>query len=211
MIPSNHLILCQLLLLLPSIFPSIKVFSNESLFKSGGQSIGASASVLLMNIQDWLPLGLTGLTSLQPRGLSRVFSSTTVQKHQFFGTQLYFWSDFHICTLLLAYQLLYVTLGRWPILSKLFSSIAKWGYKRPIFSRLGEDQMKEIKVLVLSCVQLFSTPWTITRQAPLSMEFSRLEYWSGLPVPFPGDFPNSGIEPRSLYHLSHQGRSNEII
>ena len=63
--PSNHLILCRPLLLLSSIFPRIRVFSNESqLFVSGGQSIGASASVLPMNIQDWVPLGLTGLISL---------------------------------------------------------------------------------------------------------------------------------------------------
>ena len=78
--PSNHLILCHPLLLLPSIFPSIRVFSNESALTSGGQSIGASAStsVLPMNIQDWFPLGLIGLISLQSKGLSRV------QNHQFF-------------------------------------------------------------------------------------------------------------------------------
>ena len=84
--PSNHLILCRPLLLPPSIFPSIRVFSNDD-----GQSIGvsASASVFPMNIQDWSPLGWTGWISLQSKGLSRVFSNTTVQKHQFFGTQLY--------------------------------------------------------------------------------------------------------------------------
>ena len=90
MMPSNHLILCRPLLLLPSIFPSIRVFSYESaLFTSGGQSIGASASasVLPRNIQDWFPLRLTSLISLLSKGLSRVFSSTTVQKHQFFGAQ----------------------------------------------------------------------------------------------------------------------------
>ena len=78
--PSNHLILCHTLLLLPSIFPSIRVFSNESVFTLGGQSIGvsASASVLPMNIQDWFPLGWTGLIFLQSRGLSRVFSDTIV-------------------------------------------------------------------------------------------------------------------------------------
>ena len=67
-------------------------------FLSGGQSIGvsASASVLPMNIQDWFPLGLTGLISLQSRGLSRIFSNTAVQKHQFFGTQLSLWSSSHI-------------------------------------------------------------------------------------------------------------------
>ena len=86
--PSDHLILCYPLLLLHSIFPSIRVFSNSQLFTSGGQSIGVSAStsVLPMNIQDWFPLGWTGLISLQSKGLSRVFSNTTVQKHQFFSS-----------------------------------------------------------------------------------------------------------------------------
>ena len=85
--PSNHLILCRPLLLLPSIFPSIQVFPMSQFFTSGGQSIGvsASASILPMNIQDWSPLGWTGWISLQSKGLSRVFSNTTVQKHQFFG------------------------------------------------------------------------------------------------------------------------------
>ena len=90
--PSNHLIFCHPLLLLPSIFSSIRVFSNESglfqwvrsfpmsrLFASGGQSIGASASVLPMNIQVWCSLGLTSLILLQSKGLSRVFPSTTVR------------------------------------------------------------------------------------------------------------------------------------
>ena len=88
--PSKHLILCCPLLLLPPIPPSIRVFSKESVFASGGQSIGlsASASVLPMNTQDWSPLGWTGWISLQSKGLSTVFSNTTVQKHQFFGAQL---------------------------------------------------------------------------------------------------------------------------
>ena len=75
--PSNHLILCCPLLLLLSIFPSIRVFTNESLFTSGGQSIGASASVsvLPVNTQDWFHLGWTDLISLQSKGLSRVFST----------------------------------------------------------------------------------------------------------------------------------------
>ena len=73
-----------------SIFPSIRVFPMSQLFESGDQSTGASASVpvLPMNIQDWFPLGLTGLISLQSKGLSNFISKTTVQKHQFFGTQL---------------------------------------------------------------------------------------------------------------------------
>ena len=71
-------------------FPASGSFPMSHFFTSGGQSIGvsASASVLLMNIQDWFPLGWTGWFSLQSKGLSRVFSNTTLQKHQFFGTQL---------------------------------------------------------------------------------------------------------------------------
>ena len=73
-------------------FPASGSFQMSQFFTSDSQSIGtsASASVLPMNIQDWFPLGLTGLISLQPKGLSRVFSNTTVQKHQFFGIQLSF-------------------------------------------------------------------------------------------------------------------------
>ena len=96
--PSNHLILCHPLLFPPSIFPSIRVFSNESALPSGGQSTGVSAStsVLPVNTQDWSPLGWTGWISLQSKGLSRVFSNTTVQKHQFFGAQLSSQSNSHI-------------------------------------------------------------------------------------------------------------------
>ena len=88
--PSKHLILCHPFLLPPSILPSISVFPMGQFFTSGGQSTGvsASASVLPMNIQDWYPLGWTGWISLQSKGLPRVFSNTTVQKHQFFGAQL---------------------------------------------------------------------------------------------------------------------------
>ena len=88
--PSSHLILRCPLLLLPPIPPSIRVFSNESTLPWGGQSIGAPAlaSVLPMNTQDWSPLGWTGWISLQSKGLSRVFSNITVQKHQFFGAHL---------------------------------------------------------------------------------------------------------------------------
>ena len=81
---SNHLVLCHRpLLLLPSIFPSIRVFSNKSALCIRCQRIGVSAltPVLPMNIQDWFPLGWTGLLSLQSKGLSRVFSNTTAQKH----------------------------------------------------------------------------------------------------------------------------------
>ena len=81
--PSNHFILCHPLLLLPSIFPSIRVFQMSQLFTSGSQSIGVSASksVLPMNTQDWFPLGWTGCISLESKGLSRAFSNNAVQKH----------------------------------------------------------------------------------------------------------------------------------
>ena len=78
-------------------------FQMSQFFTSGSQSIGASASasVLPMNIQDWFPLELTGLISLQSKGLSRVFSNTTVQKYQFFSAQLSLWSNSHIHTWLM--------------------------------------------------------------------------------------------------------------
>ena len=80
----------------PQSFPASGSFPMNQLFTSDGQSIGASssASVLPMNIQGWFPLGLTDLISLQSKGLSRVFSNTTVQKHQFFGSQPSLWFIF---------------------------------------------------------------------------------------------------------------------
>ena len=109
--PSNC---CLPLLVMPSIFPSIRVFSNEVALRRrlgerlkkegmcvpGGQSSGASASasVLPMTVQGWFPLGLTGLISLLFKGLSRVFSNTTVQKRRFFGTPPPLCSHSHIYT-----------------------------------------------------------------------------------------------------------------
>ena len=97
--PSNRLILCHPFSCL-QFFPASGSFPISWLSTSGNQSIGASASssVLPMNIQGWSPLGLTGLISLESKGLSRVFSSTTVRKQQFFGTQLSLWSNSHIHT-----------------------------------------------------------------------------------------------------------------
>ena len=84
-------------LFLPSIFPSIRVFSKSRLFASGGQSVGASASasVLPKSFHGWFPLGLTGLISGQLKGLSKVFSNTTGQKHQFSTAQPSLWSNSH--------------------------------------------------------------------------------------------------------------------
>ena len=98
--PSSHLILCHPLFLLPPIPPSIRVFSNELTLRMRWPKFGVSAStsVLPMNTQDWSPLGWTGWISLQSKGLSRVFSNTTVQKHQFFSAQLSSQSNSHIHT-----------------------------------------------------------------------------------------------------------------
>ena len=82
-------------------FPASGAFQMSQFFASGGQITGASASVLPMNIQDWFPSGLAALISLQYKELSRVFSNTTVQKYQFFSTQLSLWSNSHIHTWLL--------------------------------------------------------------------------------------------------------------
>ena len=97
--PSNHLNLCR-----PLLFLAFNLSQHQGLFlPSGGQSIGtsASASVFPMNIQGWFPLGLTGLISLQSKGLLWVFSSTAVRKHQFFGSQHFLWYNCHIRTWLM--------------------------------------------------------------------------------------------------------------
>ena len=103
--PSSHLILCRPLLLLspPSVFPSIRVFSNESGLRIRWPEYWSFRFSLLMNIQDWFPLGMTGLISLQSSEHSRVFSSTTIQKHQLFPTQPFF---------MVKLSYLYITTGK---------------------------------------------------------------------------------------------------
>ena len=142
LMPSNHLILCCPLLLLPSIFPASRSFLMSQIFPSVSQSIGASASVLPMNIQDWFPSGLTGLISLQSKGLSRVFSNTTVQKYQFFVTQLYgptltfihdYWKNH--------------SLTRWAFVGKVMSLIFN------ILSRLVIAFLPRSKYLLISRLQ----------------------------------------------------------
>ena len=123
---SSHLILYYLLLL-PSVFPNIRVFSNELALWITWTRIGAStlASVLPMNIQGWYPLGLTVLI-LQSKGLSGAFSSTTIRKHQFFSTQPSLWSSSHIHTWLLKKI---IALTMWTFVSKvmflLFNALSR--------------------------------------------------------------------------------------
>ena len=108
---SSELVKCQPIMLSSVIpfsschqsFPASGSFPMSWLFESGDQIIEASTSALVLptNIQGWFPLGLTGLNSFMSKGPSRVFSNTTIQKHQFFGAQPSLWSNFHICTWLL--------------------------------------------------------------------------------------------------------------
>ena len=122
--PSNQIILCCPLVL-PSICPSIRVFSTESGFHIKYPKASASVSILPMDTQDWFPLELTGLI-LQSKTLSRVFCSNTIRKHQFFGAQSSLWSNSHILTWLLEKQVvfdytdLWLTLAR-PFVSKVMS------------------------------------------------------------------------------------------
>ena len=103
LMPFNHLILCHSLILLLSIFPSIRVFSDESALHIRWPKYWSFSFniVLPMSIQNWFLLGLTGLIFLQSKGRSRVFYSTTIWKHQFFGAQLSLWTNSHICIWLL--------------------------------------------------------------------------------------------------------------
>ena len=126
--PSNHLNFCCPFSCLQS-FPASGSFPVSQPFASGGQSTGASASasILPMNIQNWFPLVLTGLISLQSKGLSRVFSSTTVQKHQFFGSHPFILSSSHIHTWLLEKPELWLVqtfVGK--IMSLLFNTVSRF-------------------------------------------------------------------------------------
>ena len=97
-IPSNHFTLSQPFLPPPLIFPNIRVFSNESILHIMWPKYWSFSFNISLISQDWSPLGWTGWISLQSKGLSRVFSNTTVQKHQFFSAQLSLYSNSHILT-----------------------------------------------------------------------------------------------------------------
>ena len=119
----------------PPSFPASGSFPMSTLFVSSGQSIGASASasVLPMNMQGWFPLGLTGWISLQSKGLSRVFSSTTIPRHQFFGAQPSLWSNSHIHTRLLektiAFRNIVILFPAAPFLSTPASENSSWQHQ----------------------------------------------------------------------------------
>ena len=154
-------------------FPASRSFPVSWLFASGGQSIGASASasVLPMNIQDWFPLGWTALISLLSKGLSSVFSNTTVQKHQFLGAQPSFWSNSHIHTRLLEKPVLTTRIFVGKVMSLLFNMLSRLvtaflpRSKCLLISWLQSPsamilEPKKIKSLIVSIVShLFATKW----------------------------------------------------
>ena len=124
-------------------FPALGSFQMSQFFKSGGQSIGVSAStsVLPMNIQDWFPLGLTSLISLQSKGLSRVFSNTIVQKHQVFGTPFFLVQLSHP----------YMTAGKATALTR--QTLLAKSLLFNMLSRLVIAFLPRSKHLLLSCLQ----------------------------------------------------------
>ena len=135
----------------PQALPASGSFPMSQLFTSGGQSTGvsASASVLPMNIKDWFPLGCTGWISLQSKGLSRVFSNNTVQKHQFFSAQLSSQSDSHP----------YMTTGKtialtkWTFVGKVMSLLFN------MLSRLVITFLPRSKCLLISWLQCYHLQW----------------------------------------------------
>ena len=173
-------------------FPSIRVFSSEPALQSGGQSIGASASasVLPMNIHGWFPLGLTDLISLLSlKSLLQHHSlKASVLQHTAFFTKE-------------ASQ----TAPKGTDEFSVSTDANTICHQDSTPAHQGLEQVTGIVVAVLaaqSCLTLCdpmdcSPPWTVACQAPLSMGFSKQEYWSGLPFPFPEDLPDPGIEPRS--------------
>ena len=138
--PSNHLIFYLPVLLLPTIFPSIRVFSSELAHHIRWPKYMLKASVLPTNIQGWFPLGLSGWISLQSKGLSRVFSSTTVREHQFFSAQLSAWSNSHIHT--------------WP---RVYDSVVF-----SIFTELCDHQHNQL-------YRIFSSPAAAKSPVPLAV------------------------------------------
>ena len=150
--PSNQLILFIPYSSCLQSFPASGSFPVSRFFTSDGQSFGASASVLPMNIQGWFPVGLTGWISLQSKGLSRVFSNTTVQKHQFFPTQLSLWSNSHIHIWLLEKT---IALTRQTFIGKVMSLLFNM-LSRLVIAFLPRS--KHLLILWLNYLQWFRSP-----------------------------------------------------
>ena len=134
----------------PQYFPTSRSFPMNWFFTSGGQSIGASASplVLPVNIHGWIPLGLTDLISLLSNRLSRVFSNTTIWKHQFFNAQLFLCSSSHICEMTDGRT---IALTRWTFVGKVISLLLN------TLSRFAIALLPRGKHLLISWLQSSST------------------------------------------------------
>ena len=157
--------------------PTSGSFPMSQFLASGGQSIGvsASASVLPMNIQDWFPLGWTGWISLQSKEFSRDLSNTTVQKHQFFGAQLFIAQLSHP----------YMTTGKTIALTRRTPSVLRWGFpggsvvknQETWIRSLGWEDPLEKETATHSSILRWKIPWT---EEPLKITYSEiltLKYW----------------------------------
>ena len=177
--PSNHLTLHFPLCLLPSIFPCIRVFSSESALHTSGQSIGASASasVLLMSIQGWFPLRLTGLISLLSKELSKVFSSTIIWKHQFFGGLSSLRSSSHTYTWLLERLWPWLCTFVGKVMSLIFNTLSRFVIQNITRNKWQwiHDYSKFISSVQFShsVMSDSATPWTSANQASLSITNSQ--------------------------------------
>ena len=161
----------------PQSFPASGPFPVSQLFMSGGQSLGASVSVLPMNIQDWFSLGLTALISLLSKGLSRVFSNTTVRRHQFFSTQLFFIVQFshpHMTTGKTMTLAIWIFVGK--MRSLLFHTLARF-----VIAYLSRS-----KYLLISCLQSQSTVILESRKinsvtSPIFPHLFAMKWWDWMP------------------------------
>ena len=159
-------------------FQASRSFSTSQFLPSGGQSNGTSVSApeLLMNIQGWFPLGLTGLISLLSKGLSRVFSSTTVRRHQFFGTQPSLWSSSRIHTRLGKTMALTIWTFAGKVVSLLFNMLSSF-----VIAFLPRR-----KYLLISWLQSPSTVISESKkislpQFPFFPHFFTVKWWDRMP------------------------------
>ena len=143
---------------------ALNLFQHQGLFQwvsslaLGGQSIGASASVLPMNVHGWFSLGLTALISLLSKGLSKVFSSTTIWKHQFFGAQPSLWSNSHICTRLLE-KTIALTIQTFvgKVTSLLLNTLSRFAPFLPRSKRLLISWLQSQSAVILEPDKMWST------------------------------------------------------
>ena len=206
--PSNHLILCRPLLLLPSIFPGIRAFSNESALRirwpkywSFSFSINPSNKHpgLISFQMDWLDLPVVQgtLKSLLQHHSSK---ASILQHSAFFIVQPshpYMTTEKSFDCLALTFVGKVVSLLLNMLSRLVITFLPRKEVRETSNLKLNFTPKVKMKVKSLSCVRLFATLWTVAYQASLSMGFSRQEYWIGLPFPSPGDLPDTGIKSES--------------